>query len=834
MANATSAIRPLPDAVRSQIKSSVEITTLSDVVERLLQNCLDADSSNVRIEIDYKTGFCAVTDDGCGIPASDFAKNGHLARPYCTSKSNGSNTFGNTGQSLAHIAALGLVSIASRVVGGVPQQLRLRHSERIHTGCGEDLVEQLKGSGTKVVVNNLFARLPVRYKAHSLLAEDPAKLQRQFERLKIRLAGYMLAFQKPVNLRLVHRGTMLSYTHKSLNTRNIVSSFSTKAIQNTMRQAGFTSAIEAGSWKLASAKSAGLTIRVAVNMEPRPSKETQFISLANQPLSRSGLGAALFDTINKLFDDSNFGTVPQTPDKKGARPTVTQHTLRSLRGLQVKGADRWPCFYVRIDTSSPHMRSVLSSRNEAENPPGQVFQQIVALLTMLVEQLLRSQHLRKREHQSRRRRFEKVPRVTRLPTANDTYDRWSRSRAAYPDQVEDFRSGLPFVSQKDASTAIDADVQLLLDDMENDEAESVSFGSTSAATQASSSPTEANVPTLENSADEDVTWTNPQTGKTVRLNSNSFAIPWESLVEHDRSVSKSDCRQCLASHQRLPKRSFPTQDLSDRLRRWPTSTFKTSSEAAIPSIAVDFEHRLSASRGAMAVTEETLSVQSLSQAKVIQQVNDKFILAIVDGKLVLIDQHAADERVKVEALYEKLCEAQPTRLNRPVLIGCNEEEAQRFDQAQAYFASWAICYDRSEGARDTIRVTHLPDLIAERCRQEPRILIDLMRKEIWADNPRNVSLPMKRSASWVDRMIHCPADLMEMINSRACRSAIMFNDVLTNDECVCLVRSLATCTLPFQCAHGRPSLAILMNIGKCGLGHETNAGDFGKAFRDWV
>lgn len=42
--------------------------------------------------------------------------------------------------------------------------------------------------------------------------------------------------------------------------------------------------------------------------------------------------------------------------------------------------------------------------------------------------------------------------------------------------------------------------------------------------------------------------------------------------------------------------------------------------------------------------------------------------------------------------------------------------------------------------------------------------------------------------------------------------AIKFNDSLTRDECYSLVASLSTCQLPFQCAHGRPSIAPLVDI----------------------
>jgi DNA mismatch repair protein MLH3 len=44
----------------------------------------------------------------------------------------------------------------------------------------------------------------------------------------------------------------------------------------------------------------------------------------------------------------------------------------------------------------------------------------------------------------------------------------------------------------------------------------------------------------------------------------------------------------------------------------------------------------------------------------------------------------------------------------------------------------------------------------------------------------------------------------------------MFNDVMDVDECRVLLRALATCTLPFQCAHGRPVLVPLAQLGALG------------------
>jgi len=42
--------------------------------------------------------------------------------------------------------------------------------------------------------------------------------------------------------------------------------------------------------------------------------------------------------------------------------------------------------------------------------------------------------------------------------------------------------------------------------------------------------------------------------------------------------------------------------------------------------------------------------------------------------------------------------------------------------------------------------------------------------------------------------------------------AIKFGDELSLSDCVRLIRQLSRCRLPFQCAHGRPSLVPLINV----------------------
>ncbi|NXN32845.1 MLH3 protein, partial [Nycticryphes semicollaris] len=54
-----------------------------------------------------------------------------------------------------------------------------------------------------------------------------------------------------------------------------------------------------------------------------------------------------------------------------------------------------------------------------------------------------------------------------------------------------------------------------------------------------------------------------------------------------------------------------------------------------------------------------------------------------------------------------------------------------------------------------------------------------------------------------------PLTFLKVLASQACHGAIKFNEPLTLEESCRLIEALSSCQLPFQCAHGRPSMMPL-------------------------
>ncbi|CAO3599212.1 unnamed protein product [Absidia cylindrospora] len=218
-----------------------------------------------------------------------------------------------------------------------------------------------------------------------------------------------------------------------------------------------------------------------------------------------------------------------------------------------------------------------------------------------------------------------------------------------------------------------------------------------------------------------------------------------------------------------------------------------------------------------------LQRQDLASAEVVAQVDRKWIVCVMDRLLLLIDQHAADERIQLETMLDQPSE--PRFLQPPLMLpSLTDHEVTLAMTYRLVLQHWGIHVDIKQGRRrtslgrsphfssssssphflqqpSTLVVTRLPHLIMDRCILDPSLLTQLLRHYLHALDAHTISTST------------CPPGMMDMLKSKACRGAIMFNDPLTMDQCTHLIKSLAKCRFPFQCAHGRPSVVPLMNLG---------------------
>ena len=195
--------------------------------------------------------------------------------------------------------------------------------------------------------------------------------------------------------------------------------------------------------------------------------------------------------------------------------------------------------------------------------------------------------------------------------------------------------------------------------------------------------------------------------------------------------------------------------------------------------------------------------QDLSACRIVGQVDRKFVVFVsTSGKLGLVDQHAADERVRLERLQARVFykdnKPNPASvtswkvLEKPQ-IHVGEDEAPLFEEYQEHAYMWGWRWEPWCPSTLRISVTHVPFLCG-------RLL-----------SPSDLKLYIHQLA----RTSACnlaPQGVNRVLASVACRGAIMFGDVLEMDQARTLVSSLSRTVQFYECAHGRPTVSSLAQV----------------------
>jgi len=174
----------------------------------------------------------------------------------------------------------------------------------------------------------------------------------------------------------------------------------------------------------------------------------------------------------------------------------------------------------------------------------------------------------------------------------------------------------------------------------------------------------------------------------------------------------------------------------------------------------------------------------------IAQIAKSYILAENQEGLVLIDQHAAHERVRFEELMNELEKSLPQKqqLLLPLTIELSTLECEIFEQYSETFLK--LGFEIELFGKNTFIVHSVPSVIAgENIEQTILSVISDLSDE---KQTRAVKDPQER-----------------VIEYMACRSAIKFGKDLSMYEMLNLIRQLDTLKRPYTCPHGRPSMIKL-------------------------
>ena len=176
----------------------------------------------------------------------------------------------------------------------------------------------------------------------------------------------------------------------------------------------------------------------------------------------------------------------------------------------------------------------------------------------------------------------------------------------------------------------------------------------------------------------------------------------------------------------------------------------------------------------------------LPSMRILGQLHDTYVVAQTAEGLVLVDQHAADERIHYERLQSEMAGETTTQaLADPVAVEVTPREADLFDAHAEALDSLGFVTERIDD--QTVKLRAVPSLVAETA--DPELLRDVLSEFVTGE----VSAAETVKAAADDLL----ADL-------ACYPSITGNTSLSEGSVVDLLERLDDCENPYACPHGRP------------------------------
>ncbi len=190
---------------------------------------------------------------------------------------------------------------------------------------------------------------------------------------------------------------------------------------------------------------------------------------------------------------------------------------------------------------------------------------------------------------------------------------------------------------------------------------------------------------------------------------------------------------------------------------------------------------------------ETASLPTPKEAAAAADQVFKTYWIVEDGdRMLVIDQHAAHEKVNFERLMKRLEKEQSTQapsqlLAPPIVVNLTGKEEGALQKYQSVFEKMG--YEFEDFGDGSIAIRAVP---LELYANEPAALLREVLDEILEE-----------------KMNGTPAAILYKIASMSCKAAVKGNQVLSLHEAQALIDELLALDNPYHCPHGRPTMIIL-------------------------
>lgn len=181
-----------------------------------------------------------------------------------------------------------------------------------------------------------------------------------------------------------------------------------------------------------------------------------------------------------------------------------------------------------------------------------------------------------------------------------------------------------------------------------------------------------------------------------------------------------------------------------------------------------------------------LSGQARARYELIGQLFDTYWLISYESKLLIIDQHAAHEKVKYERLMKRFREHSivSQAINPPIILTLSGREKECYMKHAGDFEAFGFAIEEFGGNEYAVRGVPL-DLYGYGEKEFFREILDELTDDTGSDTPESVR---------------------NRIATMACKAAVKGNMSLTRKEAEELIDELLTLDNPYHCPHGRPTV----------------------------
>ena len=184
--------------------------------------------------------------------------------------------------------------------------------------------------------------------------------------------------------------------------------------------------------------------------------------------------------------------------------------------------------------------------------------------------------------------------------------------------------------------------------------------------------------------------------------------------------------------------------------------------------------------------EKILTREAKQEYRIVGQVFDTYWIIEYRDKMLMIDQHAAHEKVKYEQILNKVenSEIYTQTLTPPVVISVTPKEAALNNSYEQYFKE--LGFEIEDFGMNAFAIRGVP--------------LDLFGHDIKSLFEEVLTQMVESPVRGVPQIIR------EKIASMACKAAVKGNNSLSYEEADKLIEQLLELDNPYNCPHGRPTI----------------------------